>query len=364
MKSVGIVTFHRANNYGVLLQAYATALFIGSKGYNAQIVDYTNAYEQRIQKLVYKEGGRTIGYVTSFLKNVLLRKRYYFKKAFGNIDILYPLSARKYTKKEELDNLEYDILVAGSDQIWNPTITDGIDDVFFLNFGKAGRRVSVASSMGSTPLSESDQEIVRSALQRFTAISVREDFAREQLMALTDLDIKVLLDPTFLLSREDWWERLGSKSKYAHTTEKYILTYFVAPNKEDYHKRVVEYAEQLHLPVWTIQYSNYNWAESSKKIVGATLEDFIALISNAELVLTDSFHGNAFSINLHRDFVAFRHKTNPVRVVSLLKKLGISERLDMKPEEYKVVDYTEVTPRLEALREDSRTWVLNALGGE
>ena len=217
--------------------------------------------------------------------------------------------------------------------------------------------------MGSSPLSENDKEIVRRALRRFSAISVREEFAKQQLEMLTGQNIKVLLDPTFLLTKKEWWERLGSKSRYAHVTEKYILTYFVAPNKEEYHARVAEYAKQLQLPVWTIQYSNYTWKESSKKIIGATLEDFIALISNAELVLTDSFHGNAFSVNLNRNFVAFKHKTNPVRVVSLLEKLGIPERLDMKPEEYCEINYSTVSPRLEALRDDSRTWVLNALEG-
>ncbi len=364
MKSVGIVTFHRANNYGVLLQAYATATFINANGYNAQIVDYTNAYEQRIQKLAYKEGGRMIGYATSFLKNVLLRKRHYYKKAFGDSDGLFPLSEKRYTSKDQMDGLKYDVLVAGSDQIWNPIITGGIDDVFLLNFGESKKRISVASSVGNSNLSENDKRIVEKTLERFSAISVREEFAKKQLEKLTDIDIKVLLDPTFLLEKSEWWERLGSKSQYAHTTEKYILTYFVAPNKEEYHARVAEYAKRLKLPVWTIQYSNYTWKESSKKIVGATLEDFIALIYNAELILTDSFHGNAFSINLNRNFVAFKHKTNPVRVVSLLEKLGISERLNMRPEDYVEVDYSIINQHLETLRNDSKSWVLDALSAE
>ena len=91
------------------------------------------------------------------------------------------------------------------------------------------------------------------------------------------------------------------------------------------------------------------------------MEDFVALIANADLVITDSFHGVAFSVNLEKNFVALTNKANPVRVKALLDKLGISERIDMSVADYHNVNYKEVTPKLEKLRDASVEWVLNAV---
>ena len=361
MSKIGIVTFHRANNYGVCLQAYATAAFLSEHGNDVHIIDYTNPYEQRIQKWSYKENNRISGYITSLLKNIVLGKMYYYKKAFGEVTNNYPLTEKRYFSKDEMMTLNYDILIAGSDQIWNPTITNGIDDVFLLQFGNASKRISVASSMGSSEPNDYEKELIKTAFASFSAISVREEFAAKILQPYTDKHIKVLMDPTFLLDKTEWIERMGKKSKYIDVREKYILTYFVGHNKQEYQNRVKAIADKLKLPVWTIQYSNYNWSVSSKKILGATIEDFIALISNAELVLTDSFHGTAFSINLEANFIAFKHKTNPVRVMGLLDKLGIMERLDMNEDTYSVLDYSVVSDKLERLREESQKWVLDAV---
>lgn len=100
---------------------------------------------------------------------------------------------------------------------------------------------------------------------------------------------------------------------------------------------------------------------TKKKILGASIEDFIALFMNAQLILTDSFHGTAFSINLNRNFVPFKHSENPLRIINLLQNLGISERLDMLAEKYKEVNYDEVNEKLEVLREDSKKWLLSAV---
>ena len=180
----------------------------------------------------------------------------------------------------------------------------------------------------------------------------------------TEKEIKVLMDPTFLFCRNEWLNMLGKASKYYNSNEKYILTYFIASNKADYQQRVKAYADKLGLPVWSIQFSNYHWKVSSKRILGASIEDFIALVSNAALILTDSFHGTAFSLNLQKDFVPFRHSANPLRIIDLLQKLGIGERLDMAASEYQNVNYSLVNPKLEGLREDSKNWVLHALKDE
>ena len=361
MKKIGIVTFFKANNYGVCLQAIATSEFLKNKGYDVDIINYINPYEHRIFKWSYRENDKITGYITSFLKNILLGKKRYYNKGFKNVNNYYHLTEPCATNIEQLQDMEYDILIAGSDQIWNPLITGGLDQVFLLQFGNAAKRISVASSLGSNKPTEEEQMIFRQAFEKFSYISVREQYAKNCLQCLTNKNIKVLMDPTFLFNKNEWINLLGKKSKLFDLKEKYILTYFISGKKSSYQDRVLEYSKKLNCPVWSIQFSNYTWKVTEKKILGASIEDFIALFMNAQLILTDSFHGTAFSINLNRNFVPFKHSENPLRIINLLQNLGISERLDMPAEEYKDVDYKEVNKKLELLREDSKEWLLNAV---
>lgn len=295
------------------------------------------------------------------MKNILLGKKKYYNKGFKNVENYYHLTERCATKIEQVQDMKYDILIAGSDQIWNPLITGGIDPVFLLQFGKAERRISVASSLGSKEPTETEKNIFKEAFKKFSYISVREQYAKKCLQDLTDKKIKVLMDPTFLFNKKEWVDLLGKKSKAFDIKEKYILTYFISSKKSSYQDRVLEYSKKFNCPVWSIQFTNYTWKVTNKKIMGASIEDFIALFMNAQLILTDSFHGTAFSINLNRNFVPFKHSENPLRIVNLLQNLGIAERLDMPAEGYKEINYDEVNNKLEVLREDSKEWLLNAV---
>ncbi len=360
-KTIGIMTIHTTYNYGAVLQAYASEAFFNERGYQAELIDYTNPHIQEMLKLSYRQDGKLSGYLVTFLRNTLFGRLRYYQMGFGHLHEICRFSQKKYEDREALQSAEYDIMVAGSDQLWNPIICGELDPAFFLQYGHAKKRISMASSLGSSLLNEGDRTSIRKYLTAFDHISVREVFAKKQLESLTEKEIKILLDPTLLLTQKHWREQIASRSSYAEKKEHYIVTYFAGGDKGAHRQIIARYAEKLHLPVWTIQYSNYTWPESSKKILGATMEDFVALIANADLVITDSFHGVAFSVNLNTDFVALTNKANPVRVKSFLDQLGISERIDMMPEKYKPVDYENVQPKLDVLREDSIQWLLNSI---
>lgn len=360
MKKIGVVTFHRSISYGACLQAYATVEFLNSSGYDSELIDYTNTFEQRFTKAIYKENNHWSSYVTTFIKNWLLGKKYYARKAFGHPEKRYPLSAGSYTALSQMQDVTYDTLVVGSDQVWNKHITGGLDEAFLLQFGNAAQRISIASSLGSLDLTQDELTSFQKAFQRFSAISVREECAKEQLQPLTDKEIKVLEDPTFLLSKETWLQNFASKSKYYNCKEKYILTFFLGADAS-YGERVQQYAKKMNLPVWSIQSTYVKRFPCDKLLSGATVEDFVALFANAALILTDSFHGAAISLNLQKDFVSFRYKANPKRVVYLLDKLGISDRLDMPADVFRSVDYSTVNNILVPMRESSKQWVLNAM---
>lgn len=365
MSKIGIVTFFNSINYGVWLQAYATQRALSDLGHNVEMVDYSNEFEGKKLRYTYDEDDRAIGYVTSLLKAIIYGRVRYYKKAFGDhLHEYYNTTLKHYTDINDMKDLEYDVLVAGSDQIWNPEITGGkFDKVYLLQFGKVERRISFASSIGSKPVREEDKDIFREAFKTFHAIGVRENYAKTQLQPLTDLPIKVVCDPTFLLSREKWESLISEKATYKCENEKYILTYFVSPEKRSqrYQDMIKGYHDSMNLPVWSVQFSTYKNNPCEKLIVGATTADFLKLIQNAELVITDSFHGAALSANLNTNFVCIQNRKNPERTKTLFERLDLMDRIDMQPEQYKACDYESVNPRIDEMREEALTWLVDVL---
>lgn len=360
-KKIGIITIHTDFNYGAVLQAIATQKVFEINGYDAEIIDYRNIFIDQQSKLMYKQNNKFKGYFITLIRNTVFGRYFYYKKAIKDLDKYRKKTNIRYYSIDDLKDVKYDILVVGSDQLWNPIISNGIDPVFLLNFGQSKKKISLATSMGSYILNESDKKVFKSLLKNFNNISVREKHAIDQLQPLVSQKIEEILDPTLLLDKNIWLDDYAKESKYYDTNEKYILTYFVGGEKSKYKSKVMEYSKKLGLPVWSIQYSNYNWKETDKKILGASVIDFIALIKNANLVLTDSFHGVAFSVNLEKDFVALTNRQNPVRVREFLKKLNLSDRIDMNSDDYHEVNYQKVNKKLIAMRNDSLDWIFKAI---
>ncbi|MCR5753433.1 MAG: polysaccharide pyruvyl transferase family protein, partial [Acetatifactor sp.] len=195
------------------------------------------------------------------------------------------------------------------------------------------------------------------------AISVRETFAKDYLMKVLDKKIDVISDPTFLLSREEWIDKLASKSKYYKCEEKYILTYFVSKEKNSREciQFIKNYSQKYNYPVWSIQFSTYYSKTGDKKILGASMEDFLALVLNAQIIITDSFHGTALSLNLEKNFVSYNNSENPLRVHNLLNRLHLLERINMDYESYKTIDYKNVRKGIDEIRKESQEWIVDAI---
>lgn len=363
MKTIGLVTYFKSYNYGAWLQAYATEKFLQNNGFNIEIIDYENYFESRKIKYCYKEGDRYLGYLSSFFKSLLFGKVRYYNKGFKrHISDYYRLSDKNYSDVSEMNKISYDILAVGSDQVWNPKITNGLDDVFMLKFGIAQKKISIASSLGSKELRSEDKKILIDALQEFSAISVREEFAKDFLQPHFNQKIKVLVDPTFLLNKEQWI-KLSKKSKFVKTKERFILTYFVSKDKNS--ERCLEivrsYSKKFDLPIWAIQFSSFFSKGVDRKILGASIADFIALMLKANLIITDSFHGIALSLNLNKNFVSCINTENPIRTQNLLLKMQLSDRINMDIKHYKEIDYLEVNQLIEKYRQDSQKWLLEEL---
>ena len=366
METVGIVTFHHSRSYGACLQAWATLHVIQSLGYEAELVNYENPYEQKIYKASHKNLLSYIHYIAWKLKSVVLLEKHWNHLAFGNIDDLYNNKvSKRVLAKEDLRDVSYDILLSGSDQIWNPDITGGLDDIFLLNFGHANKRVSYASSMGSHLICDYEKNMYYSSLIKFSSISVRENFAVKELQKVlpTNTKIQIVLDPTLLLTA-DTWDSLTKKVDLKEVPPKYILCFVVAGNTNLYRDSLVKIKQLTGLPIFSIQVNKYKRKPVDKVLAGVNCNRLIKLIQEADYIITDSFHGTAFSIIFQKKFIALSNPNNPIRVKELLRKLNLLERLDNPEVCCTSIDYNSVNHILDKEKEKSLDWLKKALKNE
>lgn len=291
-EKVGIVTIHDADNYGSALQAFATQKIIEEIGYQAIIVDH-------ICPKTSKEYGIKRIFAQKNLKAML--------ETIIRITILYPsrINFRSFRKKFFIEQAEQKVIenqqqfkkfVVGSDQVWNYKIT-GFDKAYFLNFvTDNNKKISYASSFGITQIEEDKKQEYQKLLNDFHKIAIREEQARILIKDLIGKEVPVVLDPTLLIKKEEWIKLIHKKNKYKN----YILCYQIA-----YSQSLVDFAQELAKKtgkkIISIQGSMRNKFEA-KYIWSAGPLEYIDLFLNADYIVTNSFHGTAFSINFNKNF--------------------------------------------------------------
>ncbi len=369
MKKIGIVTFHRAHNYGATLQAYALEKILEEKEYEAKFINYIN-YEIDKQYKILKIDKRNI---LSIFKSIISSIIYFYKnkKRFNNFNNFIKKNLKiigKYNSVNELKNNppELDCYITGSDQVWNPDITKGLSDAYTLNFGSDKiNRVSYAASIGKSSLGQEDY---KTKLSRLNYISVREKTAKDLLEPVLNRKIEVVLDPTLLISGKEWEKEFDLSN---NVNEKYILTYYVEEN-EEYVKIVNELSRKTNLKVINFEKRDrHNYVNFMKSAYTEGPEEFVRLIKNAEYVVTTSFHATVFSILFHKRFFVVPHKTTGSRVTDLIDKLHIKNRIYYTIDEFKdyknykeEVDYTESDKILLEEREKSINFLKKAIDGK
>lgn len=360
---VGLVTYHKALSYGACLQAYATAYVIENKlNCYVEFIDYENEFESRQKGWKFLFQGSFKEIIMTLIKRILFKNEKYKKRAFNQFLKYQKLSNIHSSQIQDLNNLSYDILVVGSDQVWNPKISNGIDDVFLLNFGITKKRISYSSSMGGYILSSQDQDYFKEALSYFDYISVREEHTRRQLDSLIDKNIKLLLDPTLLISGNEWRKIVSSENiEYQFEKNKYILAFTIGEIGEETINAYSHFSKKLGLPIYRIMLNTYKPQGIDKVIPGATPYEFIYLIDNAKFVITNSFHGTAFSINLNTPFVQIPVKNNNQRMSELLNLVGLSQQTlnDSNFDNIEMnIDFTQANAILETKRNNDLKWLM------
>lgn len=326
---IGILTFHFACNYGAVLQCYALQRFLSDSGHDVEIIDYRPASVAGGYRWfdLHRFWGMTPAKfwrkTSSEIKVIGDRKRRY--EAF---DAFVRKRLRLSEPVKNPDGMSsaagnYDILIAGSDQIWNRKLTKGTDPLYWGGFLRNGSTamISYAASM-EDGFDRITEDVVRKYLPRFNALSVREPSLAQRLMALLPLtDVAVTADPTLLLSHKQW----DDVSAPPPIEEPYLLFYQVRTSSKAY-ELAEKLAESKGLKLVCL--SAKVELENSKETAAASPEEFVSLFRHASFVVTTSFHGTVFSIVFHKDFVcpAVDDGKNS-RQDSLLSALGLEDRV-------------------------------------
>lgn len=360
MKKVGVVTFHRAENFGAVMQAYALQETLKVLGADAFILDYRNSNIEA-QYHIFNPS------ILWSRKNIVVSLRSYLKR-------FKSLSSRRIKKKvyAEFRN-EYlnivpkffwrksDCLITGSDQVWNLHLTGGFDDFYFLNLPliKNQKRISYAASSDKDPqnLLAQNYEKVKNALEKFDRISVREEFLKKQLLRFLDKDIDVHLDPTLLLDVSRY-EEIVIKPK----EEDYVCVYHMTPTDEG-RKLAEKIASERGLKVVEL-FGGYE-VKASNNICKADISprELLGYLRYAADVVTTSFHGIVFSIKFGKNFWVI-DKGDNFRQKNILSKLGLSNRIVANSIEANIaehIDYKEVEDKLSILLETSLDYLGKAL---
>jgi len=369
MKKIGITTFHNAHNYGAMLQAFALCNIL-SKENDVEIINYYNSKIYDTYKIIRPFNKDLVASTKTLILDLIYiknkRKRY---KSFNDFINNKCKLSEKFFNVEDIEKnaLFYDILVTGSDQVWSKEIVGELSDVYTLNFGnKDLRRISYAASVGSSQTIIDNKEEYFNKIRKLDCISVREEDVKEQLDKIMDKQIDVVLDPTLLLTKQDWNSEID---KIDNQNQKYIFAYVVKPD-EEYIKIVNDLSEKTGLKVIHFGLKNPGYKNVLKSAYTEGPLEFVNYIKNAEYVVATSFHATVFSIIFNKKFFIVPHRKTGARVTNLLDKLGITGRTFSTLEEFKKIDYNfetdwkKVEEKLDIEREKSINWLKNPIEGE
>lgn len=381
MSKIGIITILKVNNYGAELQAYATQKALQLMGHNAEIIDYLfykNPRHKRTKMSAPTAKMSVKKHLQEWLFPIIANwKARNFREAQEARNRKFEQFHADNTKQSEcydtIDQLmaaqlDYDVLMSGSDQVWNPGVYSCLDP-YLLRFGtEKMKRVAYASSFGVSSLPDDVKAYYKEALQHYDAISVREDKAVELVKSVSGRDAQLVLDPIFLLNKEQWLE--VAKPVEGVPDVPYILIYELS--EIPYIKQVAQYiSKQTGMPIVRIC-KNASVEDAEPEIVNiidAGPDEFLYLFSKAGCVVTNSFHGTAFSINFGKQFYTIipNGKSNNSRQKSILKLMGCEERMLVEGSpmpEIKTLDTAKVGENLQREREKSMNYLKNAIDGE
>lgn len=370
---IGILTFHFASNYGAVLQCYALQKYLETKGYNVEIINYRPLYHTvryNIWKnpfLVARENWRrnkdiklirrSYIYVRGFMRGIVLSLKQTDKvkyNLFFEFTKGYLNQTRTYRSLEQLRRTppEDEVYITGSDQLWNSDITDfEFDRTYFLDFGMPEiKRLSYAVSMKEQYTAEEMSQLV--CLSRnLNSISIREsngDYEEK-----IERKVTICIDPTLLLNQEDFHAIEADEI----VSEPYVFVYGLE-NSEKLDDAVKIISQNRNLKIVNGSPHRTKLSRECKCVYSYGPKEFLSYIKYADFVITNSFHGTAFSIIYQKLFVVIAHTSRSKRMRELLDKLDLSARVweDDRCKWKEEIDYLTVYAKLQELRDITKIY--------
>lgn len=339
-KDIGLVTYYK-ENYGSILQCYATKSFLESVGFHCHVLyqkyDSIQYFELRLKNLVY-HAYKSVRYNGYFTKYISMRKSMQNEKGFLNSealkkqnefvsDVIKPEGFTWRELREIAKRKNYVAFIVGSDQIWNASIH--IDPIYFLKFASKEKRIALAPSFGINAIPEYNKKTVRNGVKGFERIAVREKTGENIIASLCDVPTIRVTDPVFLLNRKQW-EQFGKNEKVP--MEAYTFVHFLNPPKEKTVYEIEKLSKRLGSKILCFSYDYHEYTLFTNAIyINGSPREYVALIKNAKCVCTDSFHSTVFSILLHTDFYTFPRQhlhtaSQSSRITDLLEQYGLQEK--------------------------------------
>lgn len=384
MKRILLVTWYENNNYGTALQAYALKSIIENPAITELPLEFItqnslcdilphrperqrknntlkkmfslHLYSSKIQqlrdKIIYKK------------KKNLFNQRERAFRTFLKQNFSFAESHNVQTISElQQVGKKYDVIVAGSDQIWNP---EAIDPTYLLGWAEAGKKFSYGSSLSVKLIPTEYESLFRSKLKDFKAISIRDRMCRAQLSDIVGKNVSVVVDPVILLGRKG----LLDKAKNVLSTP-YIFCYFLGNNSK-HRELAISISSQLNLPIRAVinAGSDYKADNVLERYADWDVDPwkFVGYINNSSLVVTDSFHATVISVLCHTDFVVLeKDSSRPEqnnRILEFLDSVGLRERWCCSMSQNEKISekkWEYVDQRLENMRKYSLKFLLEAL---
>ena len=361
MKVAAIITIHVGSNFGSVLQTIATAEIISEFGYTPIIINYIP--DRATDSRYFKD-------VKSNIPKLILRTLYYPVHLWNRL-VIYGGFLSKYTtlstpifSKDNFAELcpDADVYITGSDQVWNSIHNEGFDGhYFFEGISKEKKRIAFSASIGREELNSNELDEFKKHLQDYSAISVRESSA-VILLDKINIHAEHLLDPTLLLNKQQW-KPFESTRKIK---EPYLVVYtpYNIIDEALIYRTARNIATRQGLKIVTFSMNFKSNPFADKTVRYANPGDFLSLMDHADFVITNSFHGTAFAINLNKQFIVYPPSDFSTRIVSILKLTGLTDRLvneEIIPGQLPTIDYEPVNKILDTEREKSRIFLKKAL---
>ena len=367
---VGILTFPNSKSYGATLQMYALSHTVRKLGHDAEIVNYFSEYMKNEGHLL--SSGKSRSLLARLKKGASRLLHLRMKRGFSAFEkkrmTLYP--KKQVSDRALLPALSkrYDALICGSDQVWNPDITNE-DLSYFLDFcTEHTRRIAYAPSFGVRALSDGFAARAGEQLALFNALSVREEAGGALVHRMIGKTPLTVVDPTMLVSREEW-----SALERAHpaASGEYIL-YYTIRRSESLMARCRALSRKMGIRVVVVGGNALKRVKNSDPMleyaVDPSPEEWLYLLHHARLVMTNSFHGTAFSIIYRKDFFVELSSATNSRLEQITSMLGLESRVLQSGREASgdllstdACDYTEAERCLDAMCAVSMDYLKKAL---